>query len=239
MRMFRSLPLLLAIALLPDLALAKKPENPWHMDIEVRTEFPLMLGGRVGLEMPLRLRASTSLGVLPGGYVDLADALLRGLGAYDDDTGDLITSSFADTLVWNVRVGWRPFPERGFYFELGYQLVALGGTVTNAELMERVTNEVPEDPRRSAREYVMDSTLHMLSAEIGWEWILGGYWIVRVAGGMASTVGSSTKMGYRYVSTGRQLHDDFTADAEDFLDSLYPKVVHVPFIAVGVGLRLF
>src|SRR6266545_1250172 len=48
----------------------------WHLSLGAGTDFPVAVGGRVELEAPFRLHLSTSLGFIPGLYVDAINSVV-------------------------------------------------------------------------------------------------------------------------------------------------------------------
>ena len=100
--------------------------SPWHLGAEVTTDVPAAISGRVSFEMPLRLRLSTSVGVLPEPYVALINEVVVAAGGYDESTAAVVESALASSLVWRSQVGWRPLADWGLYFDAGYSLATLG-----------------------------------------------------------------------------------------------------------------
>ena len=71
------------------------------------------------------------------------------------------TSSFARTGSRSAG-GWQPWATAGFYFELGYGLVLLGGDVTDEELVQ-VGEVTPEDVGLVRAEFLADVDGHEAS----------------------------------------------------------------------------
>ena len=116
-------------------------DGPWRVGVSGLTDFPIQVGGEVHLEMPERVRLHTSLGVLPGPYLDAIHAVSKAFNWYGDDTAALISAALQDALVWRIKAGWRPIAEHGFYFSTGYTLAALGGGLGGADLIEIATGQ--------------------------------------------------------------------------------------------------
>jgi hypothetical protein len=214
----------------------------WHLAVEALTDLPLDVGGRASLEMPYGLRATASLGGLPGGYVDLVNAVIVAAGGYDQATADVIASAIASSLVFRVHLGWRPIRRHGFYFEVGYGLVALGGDLTTEDLFVAATGvERPANPRAEARGYDVGSALHMIDVEVGWELVFWRHFVVRLAVGVAATVGATTEVSPRF--TPHPLAADgvaaLAAEGAAYLDETYTTYVHLPTVSVALGYRFF
>lgn len=217
-----------------------RARGDWHLEAGVGTDFPVQLGARVGLEMPGRVRVSTSFGVLPGPYVDAINGVLVGLDAYSREEADLVTSTLSSSLVWRTHVGWRPFADAGFYADLGYGLVTLGGGATASELIAGLTKrDLP--PGAGGINITADSTLHMLDVELGWRFPIGPSFAAWTALGGAFTLASSTSLTPD--ETGRPLIDAEARKIADAgakrLDDIYTSYVFTPVLSLGVAYVFF
>ncbi|MEO1338782.1 MAG: hypothetical protein AAFV29_24280, partial [Myxococcota bacterium] len=108
--------------------------EPQRLTAEVLTDFPLGIGTALHAEWSHRLRSAVSLQYLPSAYVDVADSVGQQIGGYNDITSALVRSSAQNALVLRFHVGWRPFADRGFYADVGYTWLALGGDVSTEDL---------------------------------------------------------------------------------------------------------
>jgi hypothetical protein len=109
---------LLALQAAPALAQEPAPAARWSLALGAGTDFPLAVGVRLDAEGPYRLRLSTSLGLVPGPYVDAINASVVALGGYDNATAGLLKQTLSSSLIWRTHVGWRAW--HGFYLEAGY-----------------------------------------------------------------------------------------------------------------------
>jgi hypothetical protein len=166
--------------------------DAWHVEAGAGTDFPLDVGVRAGVEAPGRLRLSTSLGVLPGPYVSAVDGVLRGAGAYGGEVSDVVRDTLPGSLVWRTHVGWRPLPKAGFYADVGYGLVSVGGDVSG----ERIAKLIRQSATVGALgpDFTVGSTLHMLDVELGWRFAVAPHVAVATALGGAFTVASSSSV---------------------------------------------
>ncbi len=227
-----------AVSLAPGEARAEP--SRFHLDADLTTDFPVAIGGRVGLELPYRLRLSTSLGYLPSPYVEAINGFLVAIKAFDDATSALVKSALKSSLVWRTHVGIRPFARHGFVIDAGYGLVTLGGSATASELLAATTGQAPpEGDPGSSRNFSLGSTLHMLDVEFGWEWLILERLHLRAALGGAFTVGSSTSIEPDYRPRAPQATKIYTTASEAYLDNIYTSYVFTPVISVGVGYRFF
>lgn len=209
---------------------------PGQAIAELATDVPLQTGVRVRVEAPHRIRIAGTVGLLPGRYLDLVNATAVSAGAYGEDTARLVKKSLTRSLVLRIAGGWRPFPRRGLYAEAGYTWVALGGDVAGEDLVALATGIDPPDTLGSRRDYDVDSTLHLLGAELGWEWRLRARPVVlRASLGVVTTVAARTSIEPRFRPLAPALVDAFTTGAEDYLDRLYLDHVHAPAIAASAG----
>ena len=119
------------------------PAANWQFGAEALTDFPIHVGAKLWLELPYRLRINTTFGALPGGYVDAINGFLVAVGAYSQQTADMIAAALKSSFVWRVHGGWRPFKRRGAYFEAGYGLVTLGGGLSAAQTDRRSDGQNP------------------------------------------------------------------------------------------------
>ena len=232
---------LCVLAALLGTANAADPEaqvaSPWHLQVEALTDVPIDVGGRVTVEGPLRLRLSTSLGVLPSPYVDLINDVAVSAGWYNQQTATLISDSLGSSLVWRTHIGWRPFARSGFVFDVGYGLVTLGGSVnTSAAVAAAAGKNATAKP--SAPSYDVTSTLQMIDADLGWEWtFFRDHLVLEASLGFAGTLAASTSAVPQ--GTATRVGDAFGAEAAAYLDSLYTSYIFSPVATVTAGYRFF
>jgi hypothetical protein len=234
--MKRALVTLLLAMLVPAAARA----GDTHLTVEAMTDFPLDVGAKAILELPYRFRLSASVGVLPGAYVNTLNDAMVSFDAYPQSVADLIGDALHSSLIVRLHAGWRPFANHGFYFEAGYGIVTLGGSATSAELTSAAAGRAaPNDPN-SAAGYSVDSTLHMIDLELGWEWpIADDHLALRLALGFAGTLSSQTAVTPNFTPQNPQEQQVYTALAAQYLDNIYTKYVFTPVLSFGVGWRIF
>lgn len=215
-------------------------EPSWHLGAGAGTDFPLGVGARGYAEAPFRLRLSTSLGILPGPYVDTINTFVVAAGGYDDAMADLVKSTIASSLIWRTHLGYRPFEALGLYGEVGYGLVALGGSAAASTLIAGVTGR-SFPSTETAGDHVFDAvaTLHMLDVEIGWDLPLAEGFELRAALGGAFTVASHTTIEPRFTPRAERLVDEFTTYGEQYLDDTFTSYVFTPVVSLSAGYRFF
>ncbi|MBU1623403.1 MAG: hypothetical protein KJ597_07575 [Nanoarchaeota archaeon] len=214
--------------------------TPVHLGLELLTDVPIEIGMRIAVEVSEIFRASVTLGVLPGPYVDLINAVVIAFDGYNDATADLITQALNNSLILRFNAGLRPWADLGLYFDIGYTLVTLGGGVAGEDLFAAVTGITPPtNLTGDEHPYDVASTLHLVGFEVGWQWVFAQSWTVRTALGAAFTVASNTTVEADFDPRFPSLVEDFTAFSEAYLDDVYTSYVHTPVICVSVGYRFF
>jgi hypothetical protein len=191
------------------------------------------------LEAPYGIRLSTSLGFLPAAYVDVINELALSAGWYDSSTATLVSGALDDSLVWRTHLGWRPFADHGFYLDVGYGLVTLGGGISGGDLIASVSG-FDAEAEALGKPYAIASTLHMLDAEIGWQIeVWEGLWI-RPAIGFAGTVASNTEVTPDFETSNpavARAAGNFARFASGWLDAIYTSYIFTPVVTLGVGWR--
>jgi hypothetical protein len=243
-RVLRTLALALGLVSLASPAVAleepEEKESKWHLGAEVATNFPLDVAPlRLTFETPPRIRLTTSIGVLPDPYIDLVNSVLVSAGAFNETTAEVIDDALGGSLVWRIQAGWRPLRNWGFYGDVGYQLMTLGGEVTALSLLEIATGR--EVPSEFAAGFVVDSMLHMLVVELGYEWVIVDHLMIRFAIGYAGTMTSSTQVepNFQPPPILQNTLDEFSRVSADYLDDTYQTFVHTPTLTLGIGYRFF
>ncbi|MEM1022805.1 MAG: hypothetical protein AAGD10_04395 [Myxococcota bacterium] len=215
---------------------AEANSPPWRLWAELSTDIPLHVGARIEAEFPHRIRAWTSLGVVPSAYVELIDAVSQEIGDYNDETSQVIVDTLQSSLIWRLHAGWRPFRRYDWSIDAGYMLATLGGATNGAALLGAALGQAV--PLGGSTEFDVASTLHLLGFEIShrWEWKNG--LAVRVGLGFVTTVEASNSVEPRGDEPRARLSRAFADDLEDYLDEVYTSFVHTPYVGVGVGYDL-
>ncbi|MEZ4436417.1 MAG: hypothetical protein R3F65_28795 [bacterium] len=222
-----------------------RPHDPadapfvWHLDAALVTDAPASLGAQVTATLPHRIRLGTSLGILPGAYVSLINAVATAAGWYTEDTAEVIDDALSRAVVWTVQLGWQPWDDSGFHVDLGYGLAALGGATSSGEALGAATG-VPAP--FAGEDYDIDSTLHTLRLDFGWRFDLyADALYLDAAIGVLTTVAAETVVtpppsDRPFGQAGRQRLADET---ETYLDDTYTTYVHSPTVTLGLGWRFF
>lgn len=228
--------------LLATLALSSPAEaGDWHVDAMLRTDVPVLLGVSGRVEAPQRLRASLSIGTLPGPYLDGIQWIATSAGWYDEVTASLIDAALKGSLLIRPELGFRPLPGHGWGFDAGYQLAALGGSLTPAETLGALGYEVTGDREAGdVAEVRANATLHMLTVGTGWEFVVARRLVLSVGVGGAFTVGSRTQIEGLESSDRRRPSaalDTAAAAGEAYLDDILRSYIHTPYVSLAAGYR--
>lgn len=230
----------LIIPALVSLLLSPAAQADWSLVLEGLTDVPVQAGAKVTLEFPFRLQLSTSVGAMPGSYVDLINAVVVSADGYDQQTADLVSDALQNSLVWRLHLGFRPLADYGWYLAFGYGLVALGGGLSNEDVVVLATGEAPPAlGSGETRSYSVSSRLHMLDGEVGWCFMLWEGLTLRLALGFSGTVSASAKVNPDYPVLIPQVVEAFTRPAERYLVDVYEKYVFTPTVSVGLGWKFF
>ncbi len=214
-------------------------ERNWAVDLEILTDFPIHFGARIGAELPHRIRLGATLGYLPGGYVDVINAIVVSAGGYDEHMAELVRNSLENSLVFRFHLGWQPFEDYGFYFDVGYGLAALGGGADTESVLIAVTGYVPP-PGLGVGDFSIHSTLHMMDVELGYLWVSESGWSIRAALGGAFTVGASVDVVPDFELLDPAIQDSvnrLSSNTQTLLHDILVQHVHSLVITVAVGYR--
>lgn len=225
-----ALSLLGALLAAPTAARAQRPAEPWFTDLELATEAPLSAGGRLVVESPSRFRLGVGVGVVPQAYVEFINQIALATGGYDEETGEVVTSSISRSVVFRVDLGWKPIPGYGFYVQGGYRRMRFGGEVGGSPLFALIEEAEPAQP--DFYTYDVESTLHALDVELGWQWLLPAQLTLRAGLGFAATLGAEVK-----VEPLRAI-DLYRRDIEETLTDVYGRYGFAPTLVLAAGVRL-
>ena len=215
-------------------------ERNWHADVEVLTDIPVQVGARLGIQGPFGIRASTSLGVFPAGYVELINQVATATDLYSEKTAELIRTVLENSLVWRTHLGIQPFAGWGFYIDGGYSLVVLGGAIGSEVVLSEISSLLPPPSELIPdRNYEISSTLHMLDLELGWSFLIGQGWVIRTGVGFTGTVAARTRIDPDFVPILSSAVEEFCRQEESSLNHIYTSHVFMPTLSIAIGYRFF
>lgn len=224
---------LLIISLLTAPAVADD-DGGWRIYGEALTEAPIQIGVKAIVEAPRRIRFGTSVGYLPGAYVDVINGLLTSTEVYTDETAELIEVALKNSLLWKTHVGWRPVADLGSYVELSYTLMGLGGGVSDEDAVTGGTELDAPPLRGDGAKFNIDSATHMAGVEAGYVWELDSGVTLRAGMGMSITLSANFEVEATGGEAGKEAIE---TGAKDYLDSVFERWVHPPYVALAAGYR--
>jgi len=146
----------------------------WHVDVSAGTQFPVAVGLMTQTELPYRLLFQLDLGWMPTPYAYLVDDFLQAVGAYDDTVATIVRAALTNSFVLRTGAGWRPFSGHGFEVTGGYTLVALGGALGDAAVIDALLQEkgsTARVPTGSGTQIGLHATLQSVHVAAGWRWL--------------------------------------------------------------------
>lgn len=219
--------------LLAPLLASSAHADEWRLYGEAITEVPLQVGAKVIAEAPNRIRFGTSVGYLPGPYVDLINGLLVSTDVYTEETADLIEVALKNSLLWRTHVGWRPVADLGSYVELNYTLMGLGGGVSDEDAVTAGTELTPPLDGGDAA-FKLDSATQMVGVEAGYVWELDSGLTLRAGMGLSVTLNAD----FTVEATGGEVgKEQIEKASKDYLDGIFERWVHPPYFAFAAGYR--
>lgn len=215
-----------------------------NVDATVGTDIPVAVSGGVVVQLPFWLRASTSLGVVPGGYVDLINDAVQAIdSSYGEAEAALVRSSLETSMVWRTTIGIKPL--WGFYAAAGYALASLGGGLTTKEALDAAALESGRTARwnlqSDGRELKLGATVHLAVLELGWEQVLFNTITLRGALGYTGAFAADVKAEPSWTPRpiAKATVDELTVETETYLRDTITSYVHTPVLSLAVGYRFF
>lgn len=201
--------------------------------VEGTTQFPLLVGGRLELELPGRIRLGGEGGVTPHGYFDLAQSVAVEVGADADDVGR-VRQTVDDGWGARAFLSWSPFG-RSFYLSLGYSYTSLDGQLTSGEVLERVDSPDLDRYRGTAR---MHTELHGLTGELGVRFYVD-HFIVRLSAGVSGTLDARSRIdtdlqGDLAAAAATEV-EQWARRTETDLDATLEAYGIIPTVGLGIG----
>jgi hypothetical protein len=193
---------------------------PWLLALEGYTTAPVDLGARLTFETPFRLRVSAAYGIVPGAYFGIVNDAVESTGAYDSLVADAVEASFEDGQVLRAMIGARPIG--GLYLDAGYARVALSGELENAQFG-----------------YEIDSTLHMWTAEIGYQAQLMDHLLLAAGAGVMGTFAANSAVSANFDLGRTSRARAITDEAVDEYDGKHERYGILPTLTLRIGWDFF
>jgi hypothetical protein len=208
----------------------------WHLGLEAMTDFPLTVGVQVWAELPYRIRLSTSVGELPDAYLQTINAIAVAAGVYNQSQANFLTELIDRATTWRFHVGWRPFKNRGAYFEVGPGIITIDKSLALGPVIELATGfPVPQEASVGFG-YSVHTVVETFGGEVGWVWYPWRGLTLRVSLAFAAAVGAQVDITPNFASTIQQ---PFTRFAEAYAEDFIKKYFLIPTVGFAVGWKLF
>jgi hypothetical protein len=212
----------------------------WHGAIGAGTDFPLSVGLRGQIDAPTRLRLSSSIGIAPRAYLGAINGVVVATGAVDPRAADLVTASVDRSLVWRTHLGYRPFERAGFTIEAGYGHVSFGGQAPASDVYAAGTGQTaPPEMIAGVKSFNVDTTLHMLDLEVGWDFAVVERLLLRASIGGAFTIASSTTIDPTTTPSLAGVVAPYTNAAASQLDHAYRSYGFTPVLGLSGSFLVF
>ncbi len=213
-------------------------DAPLSFAVAARTDVPLFVGAQSYVEHgPTRLRLTGAIGMLPGAYARLVNGTLENAGAYDERLGRALGDTLTSGFAWNAHVGLRPFARTGLLLEAGYGTASLVANGDARALVSRETGVAVPAESGVDTSFAFRSTLHLVDARVGWEWLLADHVTIAASVGVSRAVGASTSIEQRYLARAPELAENAIAQGLGRLDDAFTRYGWVPSAGVAAGYR--
>jgi hypothetical protein len=207
----------------------------WRSGIEAVTDVPFGLGGRIWGEGPLGIRLEVGLSFVPRAYVDVVDGFRVATGGYSRAMGEAMGAAAQVGYGGSVHLAWRPLPRAGLIVAFGYRFVGLVGPAVDQSLLALGSGQPAPQSEAANAQYLVQSNLHLLEGEIGWQWLLlDDRLTLRAALGMAGAVGSSTRLAPGFQVSSSPAVDQFEAAAAAAYGTAFSRF-YCPYLSFAVG----
>jgi hypothetical protein len=218
---------------------APKPPRSFQLDVGMSTEFPIAVGGFVGIEVPGRLLFQLGAGAMPSAYSGAINSALMGAGAYDQVIGNFIHAALGTSFVLRASAGWRPFTNHGLEILGGYTLVTLGGSTTEGDIINAVLTEAGASQRvtpGSGATIPLSATMHNVHATIGWRWLLAGdHLVIRASLSYLQCVAAN--VGVSLPSQGQAMETLVNQQLNAFVSPYLTSYVKTPLVGLSAAYR--
>lgn len=228
----------LVLSLAPAIARA---DPPVHLQTSIGTDVPVAVSLRGDIEFPGRLRLMASGGVMPGAYLSAFNGIITAAGGGNSQgTNGLLGAQLDHGTAWRVQAGWRPFPGAGFLLMGGYGRIDVSGSANARDVITAVTGTAPPASVPEATGvYDVASTLHTVTAELGWEFLFfNDHLALQTAVGFVGTIDSRTTITPRFASTTPGAAAARTA-AQNYVDGVLQSYAFLPTFSLSLGYRFF
>ncbi len=195
------------------------------------------VGGRITIGGPHRIQLSLGAGTIPDGYVDLITSTGETLDFLDESQAKLIEEGLYRATTLRAALGWTPWEEWGFYFDVGYAFQGFGGSTTVGDVIVAATGV--DLPVVDLIGFDVELDLHVLTADVGYKWFVTDNLFLQGALGWESTLGASSRIAQDFGIRDIDIVDDFVSEAEEELNEIARDDIHHPTLTLLLGARGF
>jgi hypothetical protein len=215
-----------------------RAEPQWRVGAGTDAPLDVHLSGEV--TWPSRVSIYGSLGMVPPGYIHMANEVVITFGGWSESTGQVVESALQRSLSSQVGLRWQPWSKVGFRIGAGYQNLALGGGATTEELLVAMTGvEMPTEQGRfgvlsEEKEWDLSAKVHLLRAELSYRIPFGEHWAMETGLGGAFTLGAKAQLAPTYEPRFPAASDLLAEEGEAWLEENLERYLHTPSLRVGV-----
>lgn len=210
------------------LAAPVRAPTEWAIDVMLATAVPTALGADVRIETPGRFLLDVFAGGNP--YADSLAGLVEAYGGGSSGRA-LVAGVGANAGVLRLQAGFRPSPDAGLELLAGYTLMYSSPHVTRATL-EAVTGQSFAYSDFDSTD--LHVTIHGVSAELGWRFVIADHVVVRVGVGGMFTVASAVHLD---VPDAMRSASAAVGEAESQIAHAITQYGFVPEARIAVGYR--
>lgn len=206
----------------------------WRFTPIIGTDAGIDLAAGLQVETPFRLRLTSTVGWMPGGYAWFFKKYIEGVYDVPDPVGNVVEDLVTGALVVRANVGCRLLPHRGLFAAAGYTLQAASKNGLLASALEEATGR--ELPGGNAPRRLFDTTTHaqMFDFQIGWQWPLPHAFSLQATVGFILVVSTTTTLEPDFVPDDPAAVAEFINRAEDLLEDAGQSTI-APLGAVFLG----
>ena len=236
---------------LPGKEEAAKPKRgaAWFfrgLEIQGGTNLPASVGGGLILYFPAGLYLGNSFGVMPSAYVKLINKVLVAGGEYDQATADLIEKALTNSFVYDLYFGWDPGKPGGFTFNVGYELMTMGGRASTLAVISKATGKKlgAELTALTSNTVPVKTMLHNVTARLGYKLVIVDHLTFDFYVGVLKTVAAKSDIQLAGLGRNRSTHVaralvEYDREINRYMRSLYVHYIVSPLVIVNIGYRFW
>lgn len=198
---------------------------------------PLAAAAGLELVFPWHLRIGMTLGTFPRSAERAVNHELVDHGVYKESLGDLVDASLEQVIQWHGYLGVKPWTHHGFVATVGYTVAWVSGRASVPQVATAIGEMIPDQIPVDHIYFDVASRLHIVDAELGWEWLLPHGWSLRLAVGAAITVTARTRVSAEPAITDPRF-GELALRARTTLDHAYNQYVRTPVLALFLAYEL-